>query len=159
MKKEVNRKKNKRFYINGFTLVELLATIVVLAIICGIVIYVTINVINDTKDKSYKVIINNIENVAMEYAIENKNNIVWNYNNIDDSEQYYCVNIQKLIDTGYFKEDILDSYIDKDVLVNSNDYIYLEMDSNTMVVTKNILLSTNNDSNYNNLCSNVNTGG
>lgn len=158
MKKEVNRKKHEYLYINGFTLVELLATIAILGLIIGIVVYVAINAVNNAKNKSYEVTINNIENVAVEYAMENQNNISWRYTDIDNMEQYYCVNVQDLIDSGYFKSDVLDSYIAKDVLVKSDDYIYLEMNSLTKTITKNKLLLSG-DNNYNSLCNNVSTVG
>ena len=156
MKRIFSSKKHDQLYIKGFTLVELLATIAILGIISGIIVYVSINVINSAKNKSYDVTISNIENVAMEYAIENQNNILWKYAGIDGSEQYYCVNVQDLIDTGYFKSDVLDSYIGKDLLVKSDDYVYLEMNSLTKTITKNKLLLSD-DGEYISLCNDANT--
>ena len=53
-------KKNNK----GFTLVELLAVIVILSIILSITIYIAIKAVNAAREKSYQVTIKNIEKEA-----------------------------------------------------------------------------------------------
>ena len=54
-------KKNKKKY--GFTLTELLVVILVLSLVLGIASFVVINVINSSREKGYKVTVNNVEKV------------------------------------------------------------------------------------------------
>ena len=142
--KEVN---NNR----GFTLIELLAVISILSIVSVIVMYGSVNLIDSAKEKSYEVTISNIEKEAGSYAIENQSNIMWVDVDHTGSKQYFCVSVQDLIDTGYFKSDVMDSYIKENVKISSDDYIYLERDTNSKTVTKNVLLSSLSSS-YDGLC-------
>ena len=52
----------------GFTLIELLAVLVILAIIALIAVPIVLNIINDTKTKSYDISVDNIENAAELYG-------------------------------------------------------------------------------------------
>ena len=138
----------------GFTLVELLAVIALLAIISVIAVYSAVNVIGSAKQKSYEVSISNIEKQAGTYALENQNEFVWLDidGDLTKTKQYFCVSVQDLIDSGYFKSDVLDSYIKEGVTVQSSDNIYLERDTNTKTITQNVLLSS--VSGYDGLCNN-----
>ena len=81
--------------------------------------------------------------------------------NKEDNKEYVCIVVQDLIDTGYFKGDILDSYVDKDVKVNNKDFIYLERGSTTKTVEKEIYLSQeiNKNIEYLNLCGDIDKNG
>jgi len=59
----------------GFTLIELLASIILLAIIMSITTVFVINIIQDSKEKSYDLLVSNIKIGAQEYfeECENKN--------------------------------------------------------------------------------------
>ena len=62
------KKKNNIF---GFTLTELLASILVLTIICSITIYTAVNVVKSSKEKSYQVTkngstVNNVKSIKIE---------------------------------------------------------------------------------------------
>ena len=143
----MNKQSNTKKYnlgSKGFTLVELLAVIALLAIISVIAVYSAVNVIGNAKQKSYDVSISNIEKQAGNYAIENQNDFMWLDvdNDSTSTKQYFCVSVQDLIDTGYFKNDVLDSYIKEGVTVNGTDNIYLERDRTTKTLEKNILLSS-----------------
>ena len=143
----------------GFTLVELLVVIALLAIISVIAVYSAVNVIGSAKQKSYEVSISNIEKQAGTYALENQNEFVWLDidGDLTKTKQYFCVSVQDLIDSGYFKSDVLDSYIKEGVTVQSSDNIYLERDTNTKMITQNVLLSS--VSGYDVLCNNDNAIG
>ena len=55
----------------GFTLVELLATIVILGIVMGIASYGVINAINSSKNKSEEVFVNKLGTFIDSYIVEN----------------------------------------------------------------------------------------
>ncbi len=133
----------------GFTLVELLATLAVLSLVSTIVIYVAINVVNSAKDKSYLVTINDVEDAAVSYLRENSDKV--RFVKYDDDIEYQCITVQNLIDTNYFDKDVLNSKISKDKTIRSNNYIYIERDSNNKTVTNSKLIADSN-SDYNTLC-------
>ena len=68
------KKKNNIF---GFTLTELLASILVLAIICSITIYTAVNVVKSSKEKSYQVTKNEVKKNANQYLTENNERLVF----------------------------------------------------------------------------------
>lgn len=133
----------------GFTLVELLATISLLSIISVIVLYTSTSIIGNTNNRIYMVTINNIQKEASTYVLENNKNIFWL--SYDSNYLYQCITVQNLIDMGYFDNTILNSKIGEDRKILPNDYIYVEKDKNTNVITKNILLYGAN-SEYSSLC-------
>ena len=143
---------------NGFTLIELLATIAILSMVTTLVLYVSLNVVRDTKDKSYEVTINNIQKQASSYVVEENNNVLW-FTGVTDDYQYQCMTVQNLIDAGYFKGDILNSYVAEDVKVNSNNYIYLERDKKNKTITRSVLLVNDKLKNYGGLCDNIKASG
>lgn len=125
-------KKNNK----GFTLIELLAVIVVLSIVLGLTAYIAINAIANAKEKSYQVTINNIENNAGNYLIENSDKLFF-ISSGDGENEYQCVTIKELIELGYLKNDVTNSQVDKDgVKVNLNNYVYLERNTNSKAITK-----------------------
>ena len=87
----------------GFTLVELLATLAVLSVVITIVIYTTVSVIKNAKEKSYLFTMNNIVNNAYNYVLEKLDNAIWINK---DNYQYQCVSVANLVESGYFKNDI-----------------------------------------------------
>ena len=60
----------KKLNRNGFTLIELIAVIVLLAIIMGIGAYSIVAVLNDYKNKSYNLLVENVKSAVEEYYIE-----------------------------------------------------------------------------------------
>ena len=124
----------------GFTLVELLATIAVLSLVILISIYVSVEVIDTAKTKSYMVTKNEIEKQATNYLIENSNRLF--FEPVIDGKEYYCITVENLIDMGYFKNKILKSKKSKNDTVKANDYIYVLRDSNT----KTLISTTYNNS-------------
>ena len=129
----MNKKRNKR---TGFTLIELLATIAILAVVSGLVVYVAINVINNSKEKSYQVTINNIEDKANDYFNENSDKLFYVASNDDTNIEYQCITVQSLVDTGYFGNNVLGSKVSKDRNVKLDDYIYIARNVDTKTVTE-----------------------
>jgi len=128
---------SRRFNNKGFTLVELLAVIAILSIVMSVVMYFAIDTVRTAKNKSYQVTVSNIENEATSYVLEQNKSFDWI---IDDGgrTQHQCITVQDLIDTGYFKGDVLNSNVDEKNKVKADDYVYIERDSNTKTITKSI---------------------
>ena len=129
----------------GFTLIELLATIAILAIVVSITLYVSLSAIEKSREKSYKVTINNIEKEAANYLLENSDRLFFISDTKDLSAEYQCITVQNLIDMGYFDEDITESKIDKDTNVNTNMYVYIKRDRTTKVIKETALINDSNN--------------
>ena len=78
----------------GFTLVELIATIVVLALVVSISAYAITNIINSAKEKNYELLKKNIKDASETYYQECK------YSDITCND---TVTLQYLVDYGYLK--------------------------------------------------------
>lgn len=138
----------------GFTLIELLATIAILSIITSIVIYFALGIISNAKKKSYQVTVNNIQKQASNYVLEEVSSLEW-VGLPGSGSQHQCITVQHLIDSGYFKSDILESKVADDRNVLATDNIWLVRDETTKTITKNVLLVGNNAV-YSSLCSSIN---
>ncbi len=94
----------------GFTLVELLGVITVLAIIVVITMPIVNETIKNSKEKAYKAQIKEIEKAAKDYTAENMNLI------LDGSTlcpslvpvEITSIDVETLIDEGYIPEDTKD---------------------------------------------------
>ena len=87
---------------NGFTLVELLSTIVILGIVFSIAIYLVVKNINDAKNNTELITYNNIKSAAKVY-----NDEVASYWNVKDDYEYSCISLGNMIEIGYFDENII----------------------------------------------------
>lgn len=130
---------------HAFTFVELLATITVLGIVLSITVYVSINAVNRAKENSYKTTKSNIEKIASTYLEENGDRLFYISKNDYTDIEYQCITIENLIDGGYFKNDVLNSQVSKDNKVNKGDYIYVERNSITKSVIKNVYVLNGED--------------
>ena len=128
----------------GFTLVELLATIVVLSLVIGITAYVVINAIGSAKEKSYKVTVKELESNASNYLLENNGRLFF-LTSQDGTYEYQCVTVENLIDYGYLSTDITESKVSENENVSIKDYVYIERDINTKAITKSIYTKTNSE--------------
>lgn len=81
----------------GFTLVELIATIVVLALVVSISAYAITNIINSAKEKNYDLLIKNIKDASETYYQECK------YSNNSGITCNDTVKLQELVNYGYLK--------------------------------------------------------
>ena len=89
---------------NGFTLVELLSTIVILGIICSITVFLVMKNINKAKDDTEIITYNNIKSAARVY-----NDEVSSYWNTQDDYEYSCVSLGNMIELGLFDENTINS--------------------------------------------------
>ena len=110
----------------GFTLVELLATLVVLAIVMSIGTYSIINIINNSKEKTYELLISHIKDSSEVYYQEckfSKETIIKMFNGDKDAANIFCDNnitIGELVEYGYLKGNSTDSN-KKYTIVNPKD--------------------------------------
>ena len=81
----------------GFTLVEVLAVIVIIGLIFLIAFPTLLNSIKKSQEKIDSNTIELLTSSAKDYANDN----------IDELEDSFCVNITKLISEGYIDEDIV----------------------------------------------------
>ena len=81
----------------GFTLVELIGTIVVLALVVSISAYAITNIINSAKEKNYDLLIKNIKDASETYYQECK------YSNNTGITCNDTVTLQELVNYGYLK--------------------------------------------------------
>lgn len=89
---------------NGFTLVELLSTIVILGIVFSIAVYLVVKNINDAKENAKKITYNNIKSIARVY-----NDEVSSYWSIKDDYEYSCISIGNMIELGFFDENTINN--------------------------------------------------
>lgn len=87
---------------NAFTLIELLAVIIILGVIIAIVVPAVINTIKDSKERAYQT---NVE--AIKSATESYMNMSFeNYKQQLVNPGYITISINTLIDEGFLKTDI-----------------------------------------------------
>lgn len=108
----------KKIGSQGFTLVELIATLVLLSIIMGIGTYSITTIINNSKEKDYELLVKEIVNATEVYYQECRFS---NHNCDSDSK----ITLDFLISQGYLKGNstIFDDVNDKEVftIVNPKD--------------------------------------
>ena len=134
----------------GFTLVELLATIAVLAIVISITMYIAINAIKRAKENTYQVTLNNVVDNTNSYLLEDKD--LFFMPSADGTYEYQCVTVQNLIDKGYLRNDVTKSKVAEDRLVLTTDNIYIERNTATKAIVKNEYVIDSNSA-YANVCS------
>lgn len=102
----------------GFTLVELLATLVLVGVLSTILIRVSVKKINETKEKGRITLINSIELAAKEYALEEGNKIEnFNINN------YAYIKLKTLVEAEKFNNSLVDPTTKKSLSLNDTVYV------------------------------------
>lgn len=99
---------------DGFTLIELLAVLILLAIIMGFGSYSIIEIIKNSRQKDYGLLIENINSAVEEYYIECK----YDKPDISGWECSNEIELNKLVEYGYLKSNSTDG---SSVLVNPKD--------------------------------------
>ena len=132
----------------GFTLVELLATIVVIALIFSIAIFFTSRAIRGSKENTYKVTIKEIEKNADSYLLENNNRLSFIIPDDEDKNEYQCITVENLINYGYLDKNITESLVNDSTKVLISDYIYVERDRNSKAVIKSEYVNKSNKTLY-----------
>lgn len=144
MKKKMNNK--------GFTLIELITVIVVIAIIAVITFQIVTDRINSSKEKAYDIQVNNIEDAAKKYMLENSSIDKNHLNTI-------CVTIKTLQEKGYLEQgniinpmtsenfDVEKNYvkIKYDLDKNQYDYTFTDICTYTTVTPASETIITNNN--------------
>ena len=116
-KKKFNLKqKIKRLNKRGFTLVELLAIIVITAVVLGIGTYSVIKLVDNSKNGALTISVNSIKESASVYSDEDSSRWIEPYN---DDYSYFCTTIGELINKGIIKKNAtLPNGIDRDKYVS-----------------------------------------
>lgn len=128
---------------NGFTLIELICTILLLSIIVSLVIITTVNIMQNSKERENAASMKLIEVAAKDYITQNENDFHIKNGVI------YCIDIQKLIDENllvskikYNGEEINDKTVK--VRYDSNTYFY-SLDEKGSCVGPTKVLANQND--------------
>lgn len=98
-------KNNKK----GFTLVELLAVIVIMAILVTIAVPSTMRISNKLKVDMYCKKIDAIETQAQLYGEDRRESFTGNFNQNGTNYKSKTITVKELVDTGYLKKDQKDS--------------------------------------------------
>ena len=126
--------KLKKFNKRGFSLIELLATILVVSIVLGMgVTYVT-KTINNSKEKSQILALNNIKKTANTYIEEYSNDIAW-INDTNKETSFSCVSINSLINKGYISNKDITNDI-KNSGITPEKYIIVTRDQNKNIISQ-----------------------
>lgn len=88
----------------AFTLIELLATIVILSIILSIVVINVSDYINDAKEKSYDTLIKSIKTSTELYIADYSNE----FPELEVPGSTFDIQINDLVDNEYLTEDLID---------------------------------------------------
>lgn len=106
----------------GFTLVELLATIILLTVLSGLVLFSVNYIINSSKKSLNQNQINTIEKAAQSYYLKD---------GINKNKNKSCVTVDFLIDNGYIDDEKIKSFVSNkkfdghvEITFNSNQYNY-----------------------------------
>lgn len=118
MRKMETRKKQY-----GFTLVELLAVIVIISVIFGVAGYAVISAIRGSKSEVSNISLESIKKSAVLYAKEGYGNWI---DDVDYDYDYMCVSILDLVNKGFLKE--------KDIEEVTYNYIQLNRDENMVII-------------------------
>lgn len=106
---------------NGFTLIELIATIGLLGMLATILITVSVKKINETKEHSKKTMIESIELAAKEYVTEYKD-VLSDF----QSNDYIYVSLQTLVEKNYFSNSLIDPTTNKSLPLTDTVYVTRE---------------------------------
>ncbi len=139
------KKMNKK----GYTLIELLAIILILGLVTSITITVILSVLSNAKAKSDELTKRNIRDQAEKYIYEGFSDNNWKkVNSVVNPDatklEYKCVKIQDLIDIGYYKQSIIEENSD---LLSATDIVKITRNRETKaIVSKEITNNTDCDS-------------
>ena len=116
--------KNNRHNL-GFTLVELLVTIVLLGVVGAIVIYNMTSVTSTSKEVEYERFIAAVKSAASVYADNNPDA----FKSLYETKSFIYFEVRDLIESGLLDEDLKNPY--KDKKIGKEEQIKANLDSNT----------------------------
>ena len=116
----------------GYTLIELLAVILIIGLVLGFSTYGIINAFNTSKNKSLNISINSIKEAAETYATEKNDDSSYWLDITDKDNKYFCTTIEELMNKGL---------LDKKANIESKDfdihsYVLVKKNKVTMVNSK-----------------------
>ena len=116
----------------GYTLIELLAVILIIGLVLGFSTYGIINAFNTSKNKSLTISINSIKESAETYATEKNDDSSYWLDITDEGNKYFCITIEELMNKGL---------LDKKANIKSKDfdihsYVLVKKNKVTMVNSK-----------------------
>ena len=125
----------------GYTLIELLAVILIIGLILGFSTYGIINAFNTSKNKSLTISINSIKEAAETYATEKNDDSSYWLDITDKDNKYFCTTIEELMNKGL---------LDKKANIKSKDfdihsYVLVKKNKVTMVNSKAEILTEDKD--------------
>ena len=114
----------------GFTLVELLTTILIIALISVVVTFIVITTINKSKDNVKTISFEGFKSSVFTYINEfKKDDIYWN--KLDDEVVYACTTVKALKNKGFFDNNAIIYDKDKNKL-NDTSYVMVTKNSITL---------------------------
>ena len=116
----------------GYTLIELLAVILIIGLVLGFSTYGIINAINSSKEKAAALSENSIKEAAETYATEKNDDSSYWLDTTDEGNKYFCITIEELMNKGL---------LDKKANIKSKDfdihsYVLVKKNKVTMVNSK-----------------------
>ena len=129
---------------NGFTLVEILITIVIIGLILLIVIPTVNNLNQKALEKSKQIFYSNVKSAALSYADEFANDIKWKIDSkdgIEEANEYICIPVKFLKEKGFFKDTLQIPGENKELV----GLVRIERDKVTKVIDKNTIDPDNYD--------------
>lgn len=130
---------------NGFTLIELIATIAIMLLITIIAVPSTVSLLNRSKEKSYELQVKEFETAAESLVIDNKSH--WNIKTIETSNPR-CILLEDLAVNNYIKEVPDNPLTDKkfegyvEIKNTNNKITYEYKDDNNCITDKFITMLT-----------------
>ena len=108
----------------GFSLIEMLAVVIILGVLSVIIVPSIFTMIKNSKEKEYKNIIENIENSAIFYATTNRETIEEEFEN----NVYYEITLNDLVASGLIKTPLIDPRTDEEIDLNKKVTLGKESD-------------------------------
>ncbi len=111
----------------GFTLIELIGTVVILAIIALVVLPATLSVMNQSQAEVDKSVITVVESAANNYVHDNLNDYPLQLETKTERQDNGTISVQELVNKGYIEQSIYDKHEnihDACVKITSNSQKY-----------------------------------
>lgn len=112
----------------GFTLIELICAIAILAILSTITITVVVKRINESKEKAYDTLIESIELAAKNYVINNEESLSSYANN-----DWINIPIETLINSNSFNKSLINPKTKEPI--PSTNYVYVTRNYNGKITS------------------------
>lgn len=125
----------------GYTLIELLVTILIISLIVTIAGSTIVKILDTSKTQSNNISIKGIKTSASQYIYEEKNEDKYWFVT-DDNIEYACTTVEVLINKGYLKQNVIGFDIEGQKLAKETS-VRVERDKDTKVYKDEILFNTN----------------